>query len=264
MVEQDENDCPVDSFQAAQSDLPHMISARVPKPVVNSRRGFSVVELLVVITVIGLLLALLLPAVQSAREGARQTQCKNNLHQFGVALEHHAEQFGHYPKDGERGHGFGTYLLALLDQKPLYDKIDPLNSPLPTGAVVPGTGDVLLSVFRCPSHSAGDHLASGYARSDYIGNDAIFMKATKFQNIIDGDSQTMSLGETTTDHAWALPGTATADTAPNSGSGFSSGHTGGIHILLCDGAVRFISDNIDLATFKALGTPSGNEAVGEF
>lgn len=229
------------------------------------RNGFSLIELLVVIAVIGVLIALTVPAVQSAREGARRTQCQNNLHQLGVALEVHAEQFGHYPKDGERGHGFGTYLLAQLDQQPLYDRIDPLNTPLPAGPVVPGTGDTPLPVFRCPSHSADDHLDSGYARSDYIGNDAIFRKATAFQSIVDGDSQTMSVGETTSDHAWALPGTATAASAPNSGSGgFSSSHTGGIHILLCDGAVRFISDSIDQTTFEALGTPSGNDIVGEF
>lgn len=230
----------------------------------SHRNGFTLVELLVVIAVIGVLLALLLPAAQSAREGARRTQCNNNLHQIGLALELHADQFGAYPKDGERGHGFGTYLLPFLEQKTLHDKIDPLNTPLPPGPVMPGTGDTLLPVFRCPSHSADDLIPSGYARSNYIGNDAIFSKATRFRNILDGESMTMSVGETTSEHAWALPGTATTDTAPNGDGGFSSPHTGGMHILLCDGAVRFISDSIDLATFKALGTPSGHDIVGEF
>ena len=230
----------------------------------SRRGGFSLVELLVAIAVIGILLALLVPAVQSAREGARRTQCNNNLHQIGLALELHAEQFGEYPKDGERGHGFGTYLLPFLDQKPLHEKVDPLNMSLPPGPVVPGTGDIPLPVFRCPSHSAQDLIPSGYARSNYIGNDAIFKKATKFRNILDGESMTMSVGETTSEHAWALPGTATTDTAPNGGGGFGSPHTGGMHILLCDGAVRFISDSIDLATFQALGPPSGHDIVGEF
>jgi len=235
------------------------------KPQVPRRRsGFSLVELLVALAVIGLLVALLLPAVQSAREGARRTQCRNNLHQIGLALENHAEQFGHYPQDGERGHGFGTYLLALLDQRALYDKIDPLNAPLPPGSVVPETGDVVLAVFRCPSAPDADRLASGYARSSYIGNGEIFRQATEFRDILDGDSQTMSVGETSGDHAWALPGTASTSLAPNGGGGFSSEHAGGIHILLCDGAVRFISDSIDLATFQALGTPAGREVVGEF
>lgn len=228
------------------------------------RSGFSLVELLVVMAVIGILVALLLPAIQSAREGARQTQCKNNLHQIGVALENHAEQFGHYPKDGERGHGFGTYLLPFLEQKALHDKIDPLNTPLPSGSVVPGTGDVPLPVFRCPSHSAEDRIASGYARSDYIGNEGIFQQATEFRDIMDGDSQTMSVGETTTEHAWAQPGMASTNSTPNGSGGFSSAHAGGIHILLCDGAVRFISNSIDKGTFQALGTPAGHEVVGDF
>ena len=129
------------------------------------RSGLSLIELLVVMAVIGVLVALTVPAIQSARESARRTQCKNNLHQIGLALENHAESFGNYPADGERGHGFGTYLLPFLDQGTLHKRIDPLNTLLPPGPAVPGTGDVLVSVFRCPSHSADDRLASGYARS---------------------------------------------------------------------------------------------------
>lgn len=241
---------------------PH--SRQIQSRTAPGAKGFALVELLVVIAIIGLLVALLLPAVQSAREGARRTQCKNNLHQLGIALELHAEQFGHYPKDGERGHGFGTYLLPSLEQKALYDRIDPLNATLPAGPVVPGTGDIVLAGFRCPSHSAADLIASGYARSNYLGNAAIFEKATRFQDLLDGESTTLSIGETATEHAWALPGTASANAAPNSGGGFGSPHAGGMHILLCDGAVRFISDSIDLATFQALGTPRGHETVGEF
>jgi type II secretory pathway pseudopilin PulG len=213
--------------------------------------------------VIGVLVALLVPAVQSAREAARRTRCQNNLHQIGIALENHAEAFGSYPRDGERGHGFGTYLLPQLEQQPLFERIDPLNTPLPPGPVVPGTGDVVLSVYRCPSHSAEDHVASGYARSDYIGNSEMFQRTTKLRDITDGESLTMSVGETMTEHAWALPGTAAVESAPNSG-GFASAHTGGIHIVLCDGAVRFVSNSVDLTTWKALGTLSSGDVVGEF
>jgi len=66
----------------------------------NRRPGFTLVELLVVITIIGILVALLLPAVQSAREAARQNQCKNNLKQIGLGCLTHLQQIGFYPSSG--------------------------------------------------------------------------------------------------------------------------------------------------------------------
>ena len=64
------------------------------------RRGFTLVELLVVITIIGILIALLLPAVQAAREAARQAQCLNNMRQLGLAVNNYESTFGVYPPAG--------------------------------------------------------------------------------------------------------------------------------------------------------------------
>lgn len=232
----------------------------------TTRRGFTLVEMLVTITIIGILVAITLPAVQRVRATARNTQCKNKLKQMGAALQNHYSQFEYLPQDGERGWGFGVYLFPHLDQSPLYEKLDPLSTPLTnTTSGEPEKTGVALAVFACDAYIGSNPLEpSGFGRSTYRGTKELFALRARLTDVIDGESNTIAVGEIAEDHAWALPGTGTCDAPPNSGGSYGSFHSGGANFVLCDGAVRFISENVDAATFQALETTAGGETLGEF
>jgi prepilin-type N-terminal cleavage/methylation domain-containing protein/prepilin-type processing-associated H-X9-DG protein len=106
----------------------------------NSRRGaFTLVELLVVIAIIGVLVALLLPAVQAAREAARRSSCQNNLRQIGTAMQNYHSAKGYFPygaHDGDcetqkltqdrRVWSWRTLILPFMEQQALYNQLEPL------------------------------------------------------------------------------------------------------------------------------------------
>ncbi len=91
------------------------------------RRGFTLVELLVVIAIIGVLVALLLPAVQAAREAARRSSCNNNLKQLVLAMQNFHDTFGNFPPgmvdDDGNTMGWGMAGLPFMEQSNIYDKI---------------------------------------------------------------------------------------------------------------------------------------------
>src|SRR5436309_7204196 len=106
----------------------------------KKNQGFTLIELLVVIAIIGILMALLLPALQAAREAARRTQCTNNIKQMGLGAHLFADAHaGGLPTSGENytmlndtptkgaafdRHSFFTQILPYIDQQLLFDKID--------------------------------------------------------------------------------------------------------------------------------------------
>ena len=97
----------------------------------SCRRGFTLVELLVVIAIIGLLVALLLPAVQAAREAARRMRCSNNLKQIGLALHNYHGVHNTFPPGNSINNnyanhawGWGSHLLPFLEQATLFQAIE--------------------------------------------------------------------------------------------------------------------------------------------
>lgn len=143
----------------------------------NKRTAFTLVELLVVIAIIGILIGMLLPAVQQVREAARRTACANNIRQIGLALMNYesARQElppGWHTSDNtvfieEPGWGWSAYLLPYIEQQNLYDQIDlsvAIDDPFHTDTI-----QKHIPLYLCPSDPAPDVINLNVHVDDYGG-----------------------------------------------------------------------------------------------
>lgn len=305
-------------------------------------RGLTLVECLAVIAVIGLLAALLVPAIQSFREAARRALCTNNLRQMGLALHGYASALGSLPPC-HNANDFSVHvaILPFAEMKPLYDSFNfgfaaayPPIQNLTACSVTPG-------LFLCPSESVVSldgspgwttycgNLGSGVQKFGYNGAFGYPYTSIRLGEFTDGFATTALMSEWTIGrpsptersprratfvapsypdpdqlddfaHACREIDAKTARTSshvkgsnwtwgefihtfynhvlpPNqpsclNGNGYQIGafsagsqHPGGANVLFADGHVRFVTDRVAPATWRALGSRNGREVeVGSY
>ena len=307
------------------------------------KRAFTLIELLVVMGILAILVALLLPAVQGAREAVRKVQCRNHLKQIALAVHNYHDTHRQlavalFRPWKSNGWAWGAMTLPYLDQGNLYAALDLNRRSLPEAAADPDSLarlQSLIPVLQCPSDSAAGSVNTerpfpdlvpgvtiSLGRSNYKGcaggtsttggtSVAQDEPSIGFRDVTDGLTTTFLIGEATSGTppgstqsqcaaVWAGGGGALAVSANGQvvlnkylavagsctfqlqtgnwagethepSAGFGSCHPGGANFAMCDGSVRFISDNIDWSgeetareVYNALDTRNAGEVVGDF
>ncbi len=279
-------------MRRSRSALP-LLSVRRNTP--SARAGFTLVELLVVITIIGILIGLLLPAVQAAREAARRTSCANNLHQIGIAMEQYHATYLVYPAGGfelrivptqkdRRNYAWSAFLLPYLEQEALWKSID-FGKPFDDEDNEQAAAFVL-PVYLCPSMGRGSMLRQGRGATDYGGINGtrfvaknnppngvmLYDRWLRAAHIRDGLSNTLSVAEAGgwPDGQWInarnvydVAHTINYEPAPGEmpENEIQSQHPGGAHGLFCDSSVKFLSQGMDEDVLAAVCTRAMGDVV---
>jgi prepilin-type N-terminal cleavage/methylation domain-containing protein/prepilin-type processing-associated H-X9-DG protein len=298
------------------------------------RSAFTLVELLVVIAIIGILVSLLLPAVQAAREAARRSQCVNNLKQWSLAFHNYHDTRKQFPKGSSNGAALKrqTWVMALwpfIEQTALasannYDE----HFYLPPGTIgntMDGLCAKHVSIYLCPSDNGTIDQNVGYyqrTRGNYVvnwgnswygqnpqpaaaapfyhlnGNRGTPAKVG-FSNITDGTTNTLLMSEyliakSAADNDWRgdihnddgvfrfhtllTPNSSSPDIILNGWfqvtndpkmpaavgndqrNAARSRHPGGVNVAMCDGSIRFVTNNVTLGVWQVVGTMNGGES----
>lgn len=315
--------------------------------------AFTLIELLVVIAIIGVLIGLLLPAIQKVREAANRIKCQNNLKQLGLAMHNYEGTYQVFPP-GRNGYpkvvSAPARLLAYVEQAALQNLIDP-DGTIAVGTQNENAVKNRVSLLVCPSDpSNGQVPGSIYFGTNYVacngtgvsfdstgaitgfltiaqGNGTFAQTPVRVMDIIDGTSNTAAFSESLIGTGVVIGGTPTdpitigravlevaggGDPTPalcDAGTGTwnprrseqwinghygntlynhyytpnqvgkwdcgngshnkgltaaRSAHSGGVNLVLVDGSVRFVSNSINLTTWRALSTRANGEINGDY
>jgi len=201
------------------------------KPNLLAPRGFTLVELLVVVAILGILIGMLLPAVQHVREAARRTQCLNNVAQIGLGLHNFEYTYEHFPAGVIDAKGpvlnvpqgqhvsFFVQLLPYIEQRGIFDRFDQKAGTY--AAVNAPAREMSVPCFTCPSVGSAFNASQSAAIAGYVGchhgsevpidadnNGMLYLNSrVTFEDIYDGSSNTLLVGEAvkddSTDLGWA-------------------------------------------------------------
>lgn len=282
-------------YSCAKSDTKMTPMKPMPRGVsgVGSKRGFSLVELLVVITMLAGLISLFLPAVQASREAARKATCASHLRQIGLALNSYHGAQAAFPtgcvdwrpwgNTSNRQVAWSALILPFLEEQHVYDLLD-LNKAFDdiANALAAATP---IAVFRCPSSLHVEPTVEGRGRSDFGGiygerinspnrppkGIMLLDQAVSLKQITDGASRTIIVGEDTfwPEGQWINGRNIFDQGFPiNAVAGFendiSSDHPGGAQVLYAGGAVQFLVEETEQRLLGSICTRSRGEVISAF
>lgn len=271
-----------------QRQIVNMAERRRSQKLVTSG-GFTLLELLVVIAIIGVLVALLLPAVQAAREAARKATCKNNLRQIGLALHNYHDSLRTLPPGciewrswnappTRRQFAWSAMLLPYIEQDNLHQSINwhkPFDAP--ENAMAANTD---VPIYVCPSEPGfipGKGLISyggifGEMINDREQVDGLFVneRTFSFRDVLDGLSNTLAVSEDVggPDREWingrnifVVAHGINDPTAWFGDNEIRSAHPGGAMLLFADSRVHFVSQSLDKTVLGKWITRAKQEIV---
>lgn len=258
-------------------------------------RAFTLIEILIVISIIGVMIAISLPAVQAAREAARRNGCINNVKNIGIALHSYHDSHRSFPMGSEMvmqtEHAWSTYILPYAEEKALYKRFD-FKKKWDDAASNKAAGETDLSIYLCPSsnrsHSGkmdyggilGTNLTElpfGYGPRDAFGCGTL-IACTNFQkrpvsarHVTDGLSKTVAVAESidrsneADGGLWACGRNCMGQIDPEisviEGQGAYAMHVVGVNALFADGHTTLLTDQLDFEVLGAYCTRNGGEQI---